>query len=212
MFSITTNTICKNSADFIEPVLKQVLPYVDRAIVSVDKVSTDGTIKILERMAKENPKIDLDYYEVKNPAYDLVAQKNKQIQKSKTEWIWTVDDDDFYPKKQVKNIVKFLGKAREDAYLIKCWFIVDKEHYYPPKGNWNERFYRNVPGLKWENNFLHETIKKPKARIKTRIAYFIHLSYLKTHSWRKEWNKHQYPQYQHIEELPIDIQNLLKNL
>ncbi len=212
MFSITTNTICKNSADFIEPVLKQVLPYVEKAIVSVDRASTDGKIGILERMAKEYHKIDLDYYEVKNPLKDLVEQKNRQIQKSKSEWIWTLDDDDFYPIEQVKNIIKFLEGAKADAYLIKCWFPVDKEHYYPPKGNWNERFFRNVPGLEWENNFLHETINKPKMRIETKIAYFIHLSYLKTRSWRREWNKKLYPRYKHVKGLPDYIKDILKKI
>ena len=65
MLDIATNTIVKNGADFIELCLNQVLPFVSKAIVSVSKDSTDGTISILERMAKENPKIELNYYEVK---------------------------------------------------------------------------------------------------------------------------------------------------
>ena len=207
---ITTHTICKNSADFIEPVLKQVIPYIKKAIVSVDIASSDGTIEILNRLAKENQKIELNYYSVKNPFKDLVVQRNEQIKKTETEWIWILDDDDLYSEKQIKNIFKILEKGKADAYLLPCWFVVDKEHYYPPKGAWAERFFRNVPNLKWEGEFLYETIKKAKIKIKT--AYFIHLSYLKTHSWRKEWNILEYPQYQHIEELPKNIKDILKQI
>ena len=205
---ITTNTICKNSADFIESILRQTLPHITKAIISADRASTDGTIEILERLKKENPKIELDYYTVSDPFKDLVVQRNKQIQKTKTEWIWILDDDELYPEEQIKKIFKVLENGKANAYLLPFYFVVDKEHYYSGKGSKAERFFRNVPGLKWENDFLYETIKTEKTRIDD--VYFIHLSYLKTNSWRKEWNMLQYPQYQHIEGLPQSVKDILK--
>lgn len=207
---ITTNTLCKNSADFVEVCLKQVLPFITKAIVSADKSSTDGTPEILERLKGENPKIELDYYTISEPFKDLVAERNKQLQKTKTEWIWILDDDELYLEEQIKNIFKVLEEGRADAYLIPCWFPVDKEHYYPSKGAWAERFFRNIPNIKWEGEFLHETIKIPKTRIKT--ASYIHLSYLKANSWRKEWNILPYPRFENLKELPKDIKDILRNL
>ena len=67
--TICSHTIVKNGQPFIDLVLNQVLPFVDRAIVTVSVKSTDGTKELLEKMAKDNPKINLIYEDVYKPDY-----------------------------------------------------------------------------------------------------------------------------------------------
>ncbi|HEC64667.1 MAG TPA: hypothetical protein ENI23_05205, partial [bacterium] len=62
--TLCSHTITRNGGIFIEPCLRQILPYVDRALVLVDMRSEDGTIEVLKRLSEEYPKLELDYYNV----------------------------------------------------------------------------------------------------------------------------------------------------
>lgn len=215
MLDITTNTIVKNGADFIESCLNQVLPFVKKSIVSVSRISTDGTIEILERMAKLNPKIELDYYADDHPnnirrIFGLTGIRNKQLARTKSEWIWVLDDDEFYPTETIKSIFKEIeNNTDNDSFSLKFWFLVDWQHYQPQHNHRKTiRFYENVPDIKWQHIFTQESIevKNPKF---LNHRYF-HLSYLKKNSWRNEghMDRWRYPKYDIAKCVKLSQENL----
>lgn len=230
MSSICSNTLLKNSADFIEPCLNSVLPYVDRAIVSVDKESTDRTIDIMKRMAKENPKIDLDFYKVKDSNIDLPKQRECQLRKTTEDFMWIVDDDEFYLPEHAQRLKEFLDKDNKyDAYAMRAWFAIDKEHYHPCRGMHRmERVFRNKPTLSWKGTWSREAIHDGDSWLSLRNPdsnavpigsdiQYIHLSYLKKFTWRTEFGKKKfhYPKItkEEINSYPVfpkEIQQILK--
>lgn len=230
MSSICTNTLLKNSADFIEPCLNSVLPYVDRAIVSVDKASTDGTIDILERMAKENPKIDLDFYEISDPNEDLPKQRDRQLKKTTEDWVWIVDDDEYYMPVDATNLKELIETDKEhNAFALRAWFALDEKHYHLYRGQHRmERIFRNKPSLHWQGVWSKEAIYdgnlwvshyRPEAKVLPiqKTVRYIHLSYLKKFTWRTAFGKEKfhYPKIsqEEINSYPVfppEIQEVLK--
>jgi len=234
MPSICSNTLLKNSADFIEPCLNSILPYVDRAIVSVDKASADGTIEIMKRMANENPKIDLDFYEIEDPNIDLPRQRDFQLQKTTEDWIWIVDDDEFYLPEHAQRLKDLMDKDdKYDAYAMRAWFVIDEKHYHPYRGlHRMERIFRNKPTLNWKGiwskeaihdgdywvslnnkgNYIQDTICQFGSDIQ-----YIHLSFLKKYTWRTAFGKKKF-HYPTISKeaiinypvFPKEIQQILK--
>lgn len=221
MSSICSNTLLKNSADFIEPCLNSVLPYVDRAIVSVDRTSTDGTIDILERMAGENPKIELDFYTIENPTTDLPRERNRQLKKTKEDWVWIVDDDEYYLPEDVLRLKEIMEREkRYEAIAFRAWFVVDENHHHPSRGRHRmERIFRNKPTLNWRGEWSREAIHDGNRWISshnmddtvidvgTDIKY-IHLSYLKKYTWRTAFGKTKF-HYPKISEKEINTYPLL---
>lgn len=230
MSSICSNTLLKNSADFVEPCLKSVLPYVDRAIVSVDRTSTDGTIEIMERMAKENPKIDLDFYEISEPNTDLPKQRERQLKKTTEDWVWIVDDDEYYlPSDAVKLKELADTDTEHSAFALRAWFAIDEKHYHPYRGQHKmERIFRNKPSLHWTGLWSKEAIYDgtlwlshylPEAKvlqIHDQVRY-LHFSYLKNYTWRTAFGakKFHYPKMseEEISNYPVfpqEMQEIIK--
>lgn len=222
--SIEVHTICKNSADFLELCLKQVIPYVDIVRLYCDKDSEDGTDKIAKRLSEKNENIKLTFYEVKDPIKDLVAVRNKMLDESIADWIWILDDDEFYTNSQIEEIKEELARSEYNAYALPFWFILDKNHYHPQRSkSFAERFFRNKDTLEWKGNFSREAIhdengwmdSKRRKDIVRIPEMYIHLSYLKKYSWRDKFGKKKflYPDYNQTnkrKELPENIKTLLQ--
>ena len=206
MSSICSNTLLKNSADFIEPCLNSVLPYVDRAIVSVDKTSTDGTVDILNRMAKENSKIELDSYTIENFNTDLPKKRDEQLKRTTEDYVWIVDDDEFYLPSHAQRLKDYLDNdTKYDAYCMRAWFVLDEKHYHPYRGKHRmERVFRNKPTLNWKGVWSRESIHDGDLWVSSRnplgsnVCHFgsdvqyLHLSYLKNYTWRTTFGKKKF--------------------
>lgn len=202
MVEICSHTIAKNSEDFIIPCLKQILPYVNTALVSIDNNSTDRTLELVRELAEKELKIRILGYESNDPYKDLVRERNRQISMTEEEWIWIVDDDEYYLDSQLKQIIPRIGGY--DAYSLKFWFLTDKEHYNHFRGRRTIRFYRNKPNLRWIGEFGNEHIPvKPVWHLNNS---YLHLSYLKKYSWRNDFGQqYKYSQQELKEKLPINI-------
>lgn len=203
MPKITSNTIVKNGEDFIEMCLNSILPYVETAIVSIDKSSTDKTTEILTRMAAKNKKIELDFFEVDN-FRQLTSIRNQQLRKSKGDWIWIVDDDEYYMEKDLKVLMNELDNTDKDAVAVFRWFILpdNRCHTKISKGV-IERLFRNKPTMEWRGKFQFECVYDGKDRMWIKFndnvlrskADYLHFSYLKKSSWRKDNKIREYYDY-----------------
>lgn len=202
MAEICSHTITKNSAEFIESVLRQILPYTTRSIVSVDVDSKDDTKEILLRLKREFPHLEILEYKVKNYLIDLVKERNRQIGLTTEDIIWIVDDDEYYFENEICDIFNKIEKTNNDSYSVKFWFLTDKYHYNPARGKRTLRIFKN-DGRKWRGEFGNEFI--PTKTCEHLNNYYIHLSYVKSYSWRNEFGKKQYTKQAPIAELPKEI-------
>lgn len=208
--TIEVHTLVRNAEQFIRQVLEQVLPYVDMVRVSIDENTDDNTLSILANIKTD--KIKVQTHKNNIPHIDLVNARNSLMEQVTCDWIWIIDDDEYYPTDVIERILPNLDG---DACGIKFWLPITKETYLPYKSNRiMSRFYRNTGKLKWINNFGHECIPIDENKVKNFEERYIHLSVLKKWSWRKDFGKKykyritegEYPK------LPQDIINLIKNI
>lgn len=202
--TITSNTIVKNGMPFIGVVLEQVAPYMDEMIITISKESSDGTLDVLLQLKeKYESKVFINLESVKEPG-ELTEIRNQQKQNSKGDWILFLDDDDYWPRDQLKLCMLDIEKdelinAGFLAYSVSPYQLIDFEHY---DTSWNgksfSKWLKNTPGLQyikpWPRDLpANEGVPlywKTHPKVKTLPYRFYHLSYLKSGSFRnEEWAK-----------------------
>lgn len=192
--SICSHTIVKNGQPFIDLVLKQVLPFVDRSIVTVSVKSKDGTKELLEKMAEENPKINIIYENVYRIG-DLTYERQLQVGRTTEDWILFLDDDDYWPTKSLEDLVQYLdmvkdidGLAFNPIQLVD--FTSDDESW---RYKWFTKVFPNVRGLHyrfpWPKDAIYIDNRWCYWRKNTRVLRcpymkYFHLCNLKNESFR----------------------------
>lgn len=193
---IITNTIIKNGMPFIPYVLRAVEPFVDRMIITVSEKSTDGTAEEVARFALENSKIYMDRENVSNPG-ELTQIRQHQIELSLgADWIWFLDDDDFWTSDQIKGCIKAMQQAGDDidAFSVNPYQVLDKDH---EDARWINKkyftkFFRNVDinyqGA-WPRDLIYKgdelLYHKSNPRNQVLPYKFWHLAAVKGYSFRK---------------------------
>ena len=107
-FSIITVTY--NSSETVEQTIKSVLgqTYVNFEYILVDGASTDGTVDIIKRYAKEDSRIRY-ISEPDNGIYDVM---NKGIKMATGDTIALLNSDDYYETDALVHIVKYLPQKK----------------------------------------------------------------------------------------------------
>lgn len=100
--------VVKNEDRFVWYAITSVLPYV-RQFIIFDTGSTDNTVSIIRSFSDK--KIIFQEKGGVN-AHELVQLRQKQIEMTKTDWIWIVDGDEVYPQKTVKKVLNKLSKEK----------------------------------------------------------------------------------------------------
>ena len=129
MFDICVNMIVRDGDDTIEFCLESVLPYVKRAIVTIDSRTKDRTREVLARMKARWNNLEVREFAVENPATDLVEMRNSQLIGVREPYIWIIDADEYYPKCAIEKI-RFSDKF--EIYAFQCWAIWNRE-----KAHWS---------------------------------------------------------------------------
>lgn len=190
----------RDEAQFIESVIRQVVPYVNRILIAVDKRSVDNTEQICERLAAEFPNIFVELFDVSDHwAYDLPDVLNGLLKKTTEKWIWVLDGDEFYPTEDINRLVTQLSKdvPGEDAYAFQFWYLIDRHHVFSGKqyAGLLERVFRNSPTLHWVGQFpgthifdgpTHMWFRRTLRVKKLPEVNYVHFSLLKKRSWRKD--------------------------
>lgn len=196
MVDIVSHTIVKNGQPFIELVLRQALPFVNRALITVSEKSTDGTIDVLRKLEKEfDEKIRLDFENVATPS-ELTGVRQNQIQHTYEDWIWFLDDDDYWPTSSIEQVVELLDKKEDvDGYSFTPYQMVDARHY---DLSWVDKsftkFFKFQDGVHYRHPWPRDLIYKgdsvlywkKNSRVPRVPIRFLHLSNLKDNSFRKE--------------------------
>ena len=101
-----------NSVDFVEDTVRSIMnqTYTNIEIVIVDDASTDGTMKILEKLSKEDKRIKL-LQNKKN--LGITDNMNNGIHKCNGKYIAILDGDDWAYPYRIEEQVKLMEKDEE---------------------------------------------------------------------------------------------------
>lgn len=196
--TITSHTIVRNGMPFIVPVLKAVSPLMSKMLVTISDKSDDGTKEAI--LALNDPKIEIDYENVANLS-ELTNERQKQVDKTDTEWILFLDDDDFWDIYELDNCIHELDST-VDALAVNPYQVVDKESYDTNWWNkWFTKIFRNENinyRGGWPEDWIYKGDQilywKKNPRVKKSPYKFYHLANIKPHSFRKdELPEYKYP-------------------
>ena len=191
----SSNTIVRNGMPFIGKVLEQVAPYMDKMLVTISEKSSDGTVKEVQRVWEQYPdKILVDFENVAIIS-ELTGIRNRQLENTETEWTLILDDDDWWPREELKKCLEKLDDLSVLAYSVSPFQLIDNRHY---DAAWFNKYFskflrtkdvrfinpwpQDLPADK-EGRFLDKRVD-----IRNRVLpyRFFHLSRLKYASFRKE--------------------------
>ena len=110
-----------NSVDFVEDTVRSIMnqTYTNIEIVIVDDASTDGTMKILEKLSKEDKRIKLSQNK-KN--LGITDNMNNGIHKCNGKYIAILDGDDWAYPYRIEEQVKLMEKDEE---VVLCAGYMD---------------------------------------------------------------------------------------
>lgn len=191
--------VVKNEDQWVWFALQSVLPFASRILVT-DTGSTDKTIEIIKSIA--SPKINLTSTKITSPS-ELTAIRQKQINLTKTDWIWLVDGDEVYPKISAEEVVKATKLSYEGIVVRRYDLMGDVYHrqresvgeynLFGQKGHLVSRLFnkKKIKGLYVDGNYPLEAYYDGKG-IKTQNHdpahwyitrnYLYHAMYLKRSS------------------------------
>ena len=115
MTQITAHMVVKNEDQWIWYAISSVLPYVDKFLI-VDTGSSDHTVKIIKSFTDK--KIQFTQTKIAVSA-DMTSVRQKQIDQTKTPWIWIVDGDEVYPEGTAEEIVKAAKSNKFEGIVVR---------------------------------------------------------------------------------------------
>lgn len=182
--TIAASLIVRDAAETLERCLASVRPHVDEVCV-LDTGSTDGTLGLLERLAREpgpplqveRAKWEDDFAAARGRSFALVAPAHDWI-------LWIDDDDELVGGEHARPIV-----ARAEAEAATA-VLAAYDHHTRPDGishyDWSFRIVRREAG-RWEG-IVHEHWRGPDSR----DAVVAHPGALRWHHCRREQRPEHY--------------------
>lgn len=113
-----------NRKSFLENAIKSVLAqtYSDFEIIVVDDASTDGTLQLLTRLAKDDNRISFERHQTNLGAQ---AARNTGIRASKCKWIAFLDSDDFWLPESLSSRLELATKTGAEVVHSACYTLED---------------------------------------------------------------------------------------
>lgn len=199
--TIASHTLVRNGQPFLELVLNQVEPYMDKMIITVSEKSKDGSIAVVNDFLKKHPsKVRVFFENVADPAL-LTAERQKQVEITSEDWILFLDDDDYWPEESLEEIMTILDEDI-DALGVSPIQVINQFIY---DNFWEEhkfftKWFRNI-NINYRNPWPKDIIFtgdtplywKHNVRTKRMFGKYLHLSSIKNSSFRKEnWTEGKY--------------------
>jgi glycosyltransferase involved in cell wall biosynthesis len=204
MQPITSHTLVKNGKPFIDLVLRQAEPFVDKMLITISERSDDGTLELLRKFERDYPrKVEINFENVADKSL-LTGERQKQLDKTIGGWVWFLDDDDFWPTDAIVEVVKLLNEDKDvDGYSFNPYQLIDlKTHDDSWRIKSFTKFFKKQDGVHYEHPWPRDLIYKGKDCLHWRRnhrvphvqnIHFFHLSNLKNCSFRnEEWSKGHY--------------------
>lgn len=129
----------------IESVLNQT--FSDFELIILDDFSTDNSREVIEKYAKENPKIRCEF-NTKNSGSPFY-QWNKGVEMAKAEYIWLAESDDVAENDFLETLVPILDKNSKVGISYSRSNIIDED------GNQVDKIWKPYYKTeKWEKDFI----------------------------------------------------------
>lgn len=213
---LSVMTVCKNEENFIYKMMQNIEPIADEFVV-VDTGSTDGTLKEVERFAR-NHSVPVRIFEEKFTSDDdgmlmnYSEAKNFGKSKCRFEWILNMDADELFEDSKIGTLYGMLDEDC-DAFLFRAINYLE-----PPKSSRPEencyaisdtiRLYRNIPEL-FYTGLIHESIEDTVSqRVRNRRGTLInspveihHRGFLK----EKSYVKAKVERYHKINQIQFEV-------
>lgn len=138
-----------NSEKYIEDSIKSVLAqtYKNIELIVIDDASKDGTVKIVEKLKTQDPRINL----FKNKSNLGVSEtRNKGISKANGEWIAFLDSDDIWMDSKIEKQIKYATNTSAEFVFTGSSYI--NEFNKPYSGIFN------VPALVSYKKLLRQNV------------------------------------------------------
>jgi glycosyltransferase involved in cell wall biosynthesis len=119
---------CYNAETFVEMAVRSVMEqtYQNLEIICIDDCSTDSTLKILQKLAQEDPRIRIEH---NTENLKLIKTLNKGIELAKGEYIARMDADDRCKPRRIERQIQEIQKdATIDLVGIVPNFISHEGH------------------------------------------------------------------------------------
>ncbi len=135
--------LTKNSAAYVEQLMRTARSFADEIVVAVDSSSTDSTEKICGRYADKLFRVE--------PVGSLARGLAWLQQQCEGDWILRLDDDELPSER----LVAALPRLREDNGITHYWIrrrwvfggesrYIDQHPWWP---DWQMRLHRNIPSI-----------------------------------------------------------------
>lgn len=220
MLDIVSTTIVRDGDDVIELCLSSVLPYVKRAIVSVDSRSKDDTRMVLHRMQAKYANLEVNTFEVKEPFEDIVKMRNEQLKRVTEQWCWIVDSDEYYFGDVIEDIQDEVNKTLNwyDVYALRCWAPWDRMNGHKSSSKAViPRIFKMKPSIKWKGRFGNEMLYNGSSNVFLPsnphllvLPYrYIHFTHLKKDPWREELHRERVADDKFLYPLGMDITHVI---
>lgn len=158
--TFSSHTIVKNGMPFIEPVLRQVIPFANRCLVTISDRSNDGTIAVLRKLVKEFPDKIMIYHENVVKPSDLTQERQKLLDYTTEDWVLFLDSDDLWPTESLKYVLSRLNED-VDAFAFNPHQMVDwGREDISWKYKWFTKWFRKQEGVHYRKPWPSDLIYK----------------------------------------------------
>lgn len=188
----TSHTIVRNGMPFIGRVLTAVEPFMERMFLTLSEKCSDATEEEIMALPFKD-KLEIEFENVKLPG-ELTHERQKQLDKTETEWVLFLDSDDQWFEDDLERMMEYL-KADVDGYAVNPYQVVNERYYDESWENkWFTKWFRKQPGVHYRHPWPRDLIYKNdemlywKTNLKVPripIRYF-HLSNLMDWKFRDE--------------------------
>lgn len=194
MVTVCSHTLVKNGMPFIGMVVEQVIPFVNRALITMSEKADAKTAYNVAKLKEAYPgKVQVDFENVKAPG-ELTQVRQDMVDKTTEDWILFLDDDDYWPKESMKEVMTHLDDDL-DAMSFLPYQIMDKEtHDLSWQKKWITRWFRNK-NIQYRHPWPRDLAymdgkpiywKKNPRNHRMEGIRFLHLALVKEHSFRTE--------------------------
>jgi glycosyltransferase involved in cell wall biosynthesis len=170
-------------------------------LITISEKSTDDTLSALRTLEKDYPeKVRIYFEDVGKPA-ELTKERQKQVDNSSEDWILFLDDDDYWPKESMDEMVRLINED-VDAYAVSPFQVISNtrydKHWYEHK--FFTKWFRNK-NIRYEGPWPRDMILsgdkelywKKNPGTKRLVGKYFHLSGIKPGSFRQEmWTEGRY--------------------
>lgn len=199
-----THTLVRNGQPYIGLILRQVIPFAEKCLVTVSDNSIDGTPEVIQLLRNEFPgKIVLKYEHCEKLA-DLTYIRQEQLDNTPLgKWVLFLDDDDYWPEESLEELKEWMNLLHRDAFAFNPYQVIDKDSYDDSwKNKWFTKLFKNQEGVHYKHPWPKDLIylgeeelywRKNKKVLRIAPRYF-HLSHIKPSSFREEEGFEKYKQ------------------